>query len=283
MTSILSSYYPTVGDSWLAQSTRVFELATGKLPTSTINDSINALGSSAYTFSFQQSNSTYAILNQQSEDIQVAVSAMETAGKGLELIKTRIGIMDGLAQVIQANPDIADYQRDNINEQINYVLDEIYEISQTYEFNGVPVLDGELAEDGVYVEIIADNSIDISTAFNPVDPESLGLPMQGEAFVRSSDVQDFFQQLSDAETQINNQLNDIVEYSKDLADSFEFVSDALYQSALMQYSSFSAGIVGTINSFSQTDNNLVLSMGNIVNTMRVNNNSYERMLDLLAA
>lgn len=283
MTSVLSSYYPTVGDSWLAQTNRIFELATGSLPTNAVNDSISSFGGASYLLSYQQSNSTYSILNQQSEDIQVAILAMESAGKGLEMVKTRIGIMDGLAQVIQQNPDISDFQRSNINDQINYVLEEIYDLSQTQQFNEVSVLDGTLAEDGVYVEIVGDNGIDISTAFNSVDPEKLGLPRQGEAFVRPDNVQEFFQQLSNAETLVNNQLNDIVSYSKSLAESFEIVSDALYQSSLMDYSKFSAGIIGTVNSFSQTDNGLSLSMGNVVNTMRVDTYSYEKMMSLLAA
>lgn len=283
MTDILSSYYPTVGDSWLAQTNRIYELVTGSLPISAVNDSISTYGGATYDYSYQQSSSTVSILNQQAEDIQVAVLAMESAGKGLELVKTRLGIMDGLAQVIQSYPDISDFQRNNINEQINYVLDEIHQISQTQQFNGVNVLDGELASDGVYVQIIGDNSIDITSVFSSIDPEKLGLPMRGEAFVRPDNVEAFYQQLSNAETMINSQLSDIVSYSKSLSDSYEIVTEALAQSSMMEYSSFSAGIIGGINYFSQTDNGLVLSMGNIVNTMRVDNTYYERMMSLLAA
>src|SRR3989339_630158 len=139
MTDILSSYYPTVGDSWLAQTNRIYELVTGSLPISAVNDSISTYGGATYSYSYQQSSSTVSVLNQQAEDIQVAVLAMESAGKGLELVKTRLGIMDGLAQVIQSYPDISVFQRNNINEQINYVLDEIYQISQTQQFDGVNV------------------------------------------------------------------------------------------------------------------------------------------------
>lgn len=275
-----NNYYGLIGDTWLAQTNRIYQLATGKMPNDI--DYNNMLGGSVvYSSSVGGTAPTVNALNQDLNDIQTALGAMESSASGLEDIETRINIVLGLASVIEENPNITDVQRRNINEQINNALYEINEIAETQGYNNVPVLDGSLEAEGVYLSLFGGNSIDISDAFSSATPEALGLPRQGEAYVTSDNASELYEKIDNALTAVYNQQDRISTYSDDLVSAFGEIKDA----AVASYSS-SYAITPIVNSLNpstiSSSNNLVLNMGNISGNLRIDNSYYERIMSLLA-
>lgn len=282
ITSIgVNPYYSTIGDSWLAQTNRIVELAIGRLPYDVSYEPLTLDGYLNYAFAYNNANNPLNILTQQSEDIQTAFNALNAAGTGLKQIDVRIDVLEGLAYTIQNDPDLTDTQIDSINEQINNTLQEINYIAKTQSYNNVPILDGEIEQMGVYVNIAGNNSIDITDAFNAATPEDLGLPRQGEAYVIPDNAVDFLEQVNNARSQVNKQLDKLNLYSESLVSSLETVRQALYAGSLASLNNPYGGIPGTMNNYNYVGNNLYLTLGAVSNNVMFNNDFYDHLQALL--
>ncbi|MEW5820766.1 MAG: hypothetical protein AB1782_11285 [Cyanobacteriota bacterium] len=283
-TSIVGNpaYTSLIGNTWLATANRISQLVTGSIPIESAYNEPLVGGSVSFSFAYSSSNLTVNDLQRQVEDIQTGFSAMNASGTALNLISTRIDIMDGLAQQIKNNPDLTDNQINNINSQINFSLQEIYEIAQTYTYNGVPVLSGEIESLGVYIELTNNMSIDITKAFSSANPEDLGLPRQGEAYVNSSNVNDFLDQVSDARNTVENQISLIDSYSTDLYDALNVINDAIYDSNLFSLSTTSIPYSpGITKPYGYLNEDLYLTYNAISNNIIENNYYVDTILGLV--
>lgn len=275
-----NSYLSVIGDSWLAQTNRIYQLATGRLPyDSKYNNIID--GAVSFTPGANPSTITIQTLFKQSQDIQTAVNAMDSAYKGLEQVQTRIEIISDVATVIGENPDLTESQLQNLNNQINYALEEIYEISKTQSYDNTPLLDGMIQTEGYYLNIAGNKSIDITDAFNSVAPENLGLPRQGEAYVTSTNLSDLYDSLSNAYNSIEAQKNRIVGYQDHLSTAFEDLRTTILSasSSLGEFSMVS--LLTTPTTPRNINNDLFLTMSNIGNNILINNSDYESIIKLL--
>jgi prefoldin subunit 5 len=274
-----SSYYAIMGDSYLAQSTRVYQLVTGQMP-SDIDYSRLSDGYFVYSFSENSYNQTVNTLYQEADAIQTALGAMNEAGDGLERVKTRVEIIGGLASMIKTDASITDIQRAEINTQINNTLEEIQFIAQNQAFDGTPVLNGELQSDGVYLNLVGNNSIDITDAFNNVYPESLGLPHPGEAYVRSDNADSILENVGNALNILDNQTARISNYVEDLEKSFGDIKSAIYSTSVFETMNQMVSMFPS-NEASYMNGDLYLTMGNIVHNISIDNSYYERIMGLL--
>ena len=276
-----SRYYAVSGDSWLSQTNRILELATGSLPGNIDYENVMLPGKTTFSFSYQPQNMTLSTLQRQAEDIQLATSLMETAYSGLEQINTRINIMENLAKVIEDYPDMTDVQIKNINSQINYALDEIYQIAQDQKYENIGVLDGILEDIGIYLDLVGDNSINITGAFAEATPEALGLPRQGEAYVRSDNVEIFYEQLNDAQIQVQSQMAEIEIYGESLLNALGDVSSAMWAGSMAELSNPNMTVLSSANAFSLNNDNMYLTLGNVSSNIMFDSKYYDRMLALL--
>jgi flagellin-like hook-associated protein FlgL len=275
----INSYYSIMGDSYLAQTNRIFKLVTGKLPNDYNYDRIMD-GSFIYHANETTMAGTVNMLYRQLQEVQSALGAMEQAYEGLEMVSTRLNIIDGLAEYYQENPDITDVKRENINEQINYTLAEIQNLASSTRYNNVPLLDGQLETAGLYLNLVGNNSIDITDAFRSVIPEDIGLPYPGEVYLYEDNVEDLREMVVDAQNRIDTQYNDINQYKEHLEKAFENIGAAVYSTTVFQTLNTISNLF-PYNESETINNSLFLTMGNISQSVRVDNTYYERIMGLL--
>lgn len=275
------SYYSTFGNSTTAQYSRIYQLMTGKTPTDLNYDKMY-LSTMYITTTSQAANTDVQKLYEQAEDIQFCVSAMTSAYKGLDEIKARIGVIDGLVDSVKEDPDMDYVTRYNINTQINYTLYEIEEIAQNRNFEKIPVLNGTLKDQGVKVNIGNNEKVDITNAFDPATTEALDLPVPGEAYASQSSASSLINSLSGAKDKIIEQMSRINDYGDTLLNAFSNISKALYESGGR------LGVIGSNDtalnsSFSSTLNNgnLVLTMNSLSSNYLVDDNFYAKIKSLL--
>ena len=273
----------TTGDSLLAQNSRIYQLVTGKLPPNIPTKNLSN-GAITYPSSPSNVNNTSASLYGDAEDIQNSIGALKEARQGLEMVMTRINVISELAAVIDKYPDMSYTQRTNINDQINFALNEIDDIGKTQKFSDTYLLDGTIEQNGAIVKLTNRETIDLTEAFKEVSPEKLGLPRQGEAFVRSDNLDGFYEQLSKAVENVQKRVDTIDSLESTLFDQFEIIKNTIYdtQNSIEKNNVFTpSNALGSNFSSLKYGGDLYLTMGGIQSSIMKDNDFYQRILTLL--
>ena len=138
-------------------------------------------------------------LNMASRNVQDAISLVQIAEGGLQTDHNLLHRMRELA--IQAASDTNQRtDRQTLNTEVQQLVQEIDQISETTEFNGMPVLDGSLANDPLVIQAGANEGQTVEIAIGAVNAESLG--------VSNVDVQER-ESASNSLGSIDNAINDL--------------------------------------------------------------------------
>lgn len=271
-------YQATIGNSTFAITNRIFELAQGDLPTDLTSENVSG-GGLVYSFSAAGPNSSINKLYQQAEDIQFSLGALDKAAEDLEKVSTRLSIGKSLVNVLDQYKDLSDIQKENVAEQMNYVLGEIDQIAYSSNFQNVPLLDGKLEKNGTYLKLSGED-IDLTKAFKSVTSESLDLPYPGEFSLNDLNIEELKSTMDAALTKVDDQIQLAKDYGDDLFDAFDKIKSAIYSSSVLSTAQSSYN-PNSLNPSSASNGNLVLTMGYLYGNISYDNSFYNNIDNLL--
>ena len=113
-------------------------------------------------------------LNMASRNVQDAISLVQIAEGGLQADHNALHRMREVA--VQAASDTnQSTERQALNAEVQQLVQEIDQVAETTEFNGMPVLDGSFESDPLVIQAGANAGQTIEVSIGAVDAQSLGV------------------------------------------------------------------------------------------------------------
>lgn len=283
MTTSLSSsntnYSAVVGNSSFAINNRIYKLVNGELPKNLNMNNIQN-GRAIYSFGAESPNLSINKLYQQAEDIQFSLGALDKTTEELDKVSTRLLIGKSLTEILRDNKELTNLQKENIEDQMNYLMGELDQIAYTANFQNVPLLDGTLEENGAFLNLSGNNSTDLTQAFQATTTEAFELPYPGEFTLTSLNLDEFERSLNTAIGRVDRQKALAEEFGETLFEAFDDISAAIYSSDALSGATTKASQFSLYSSHN-SNGNLVMSMGYLSSNITFDNNNYDNIMRLL--